>query len=493
MSRQHLIIVSRIWFYLGGRSCLLSVGSLLPISTLLITALFFSGLPQEALGQDPFGSSGVQVEEQETQVKKAEIPAANIKAQKESVNSLISLMNAADDNARVEAHYLLLHAVSPGIAKYLVEKTKGGNRVETQVALIEALREVGDEKTAKELLFELDYGALPARIAVVSALGKLGGDNMVAKLFDLLAGPLEQPLEIRKKAAIALSEIRTAKAKYSLQAAKSRITKDFKGQTENPLVQVVDWSVGRAEGKYDVPVTEENIPKGQTVNLRFKGMEYHFYRPPFDGRRWEKPFVLVCLHDKTYNIKQTYEDCRKLVGKERVAILVPVFDAIRFPDYQELNYRGLRADTVLLELVEFLADRADVVGREIYLWGFGEGGSFAHRFAYAHPERVARVLFATEDYTPIIEDVYYPKGLKPSPFSPSMEFDIAKIAKLDLAYYKNLKIKEKTVFTQLPPMVEQFRTSCKNAELNPRLVWLQDNSVNLDKFGKWVFPSFDVD
>lgn len=457
---------------------------------LLLTLLL--GIAPIVCAQSPSTSSGIDLRETETVVKKAAGPKADLREKIKLVDELLQLMNEADENTKVDAHYLLLHSVEEGLADYLVERLKKGNRVNTQIALIQALAIIGNVNHAKQLLFELQHGEVDSRKEVITTLGKIGGDALVTTIFDQLVPPppLEAPYELRVRAALALGEIGTKKAAYSLKAAASRVSQD--DINNKALYKIIEWALAKAEGEFDTPITDDKIPNGQYHKLRFKGMQYHYYRPPFDNRKWEKPWLLICIHDKSYDPSASFEFCKSLAKKERLAVLAPVFDPIRFRDYETLNYRGWRSDTILLELVDFLADKTSVAGRQLFMWGVGEGGSFVQRFAYLHPDRVARAAFTTSEYTMLQEDKYFPVGLKPSPFSPAMAFDPSKIANIDLAYFwsREQGIKEGRIASSTPPFVEQFRNYARDLEVLPRLVFFR-RQYRDEVIHQWMFDTLN--
>ena len=438
------------------------------------------------------GASGVQVSDYQKTVTSSQAVNSDNSKQIEIIDNLLTLLNDGDANAKIEAHYLLLHAVEQhNLAGYLLDRLKKGNRVNAQVALVEALAQIGDSQTVRGLLFELQHGEESSKEAVIRAMGKIGGDAVVPELFDLVVGSAKRTTKMEEEAALALGDVGTKKATVALEAVKARLIDKRSGDPGSGLRKIVDWSIEKAQGGFDTPTTDDQVPKGRTANLRYKGMEYHFYRPPFDARKSEKPWMLICVHDKTYNIKSTYESCRELSDKYRVAILVPVFDPIRFRDYDELNCRGLRADTVLIELIDFLGEKASVIAREAYFWGGKEGGSFVQRFAYLHPERVARAAFFTDVFTGLDEEQYFPNGLKPSPFCPGMKFDSSKIAKVNMGYFWFAANSPLAHLTAYPKFVEQFRARSHELETLSNLYYYKEDIYAVHKVSRWLFDSLD--
>src|SRR5262249_23725084 len=57
--------------------------------------------------------------------------------------------------------------------------------------------------------------------------------------------------------------------------------------------------------------------------------------------------------------------------------------------FKFLAYQGIRFDDELLYMVDEVAEGWGVQRDRFYLHGFSGGGQFAHRFCYAHPDRLA--------------------------------------------------------------------------------------------------------
>ena len=114
-----------------------------------------------------------------------------------------------------------------------------------------------------------------------------------------------------------------------------------------------------------------------------------------------------------------------------MAALVPVVDNMRFPDYGTFNIRGQRFDKRLLELIEHVGQYAGLTVREFYLFGYGEGGDFAHRFAMTNPRRIAKLAFEANTYTSPDPELIFPRGISRSPLSPDLAIDMYQYLKTD--------------------------------------------------------------
>jgi pimeloyl-ACP methyl ester carboxylesterase len=92
------------------------------------------------------------------------------------------------------------------------------------------------------------------------------------------------------------------------------------------------------------------------------------------------------------------------------AVVAPLFDAERWPDYQRLG-GSRRADLALLALLQQLRAGGAAQGDRFELFGFSGGAQFAHRFAMLHPRRVARLSVAAAGWYTFPDAAAYPYGL----------------------------------------------------------------------------------
>lgn len=60
-------------------------------------------------------------------------------------------------------------------------------------------------------------------------------------------------------------------------------------------------------------------------------------------------------------------------------------------NYKRVEYRGIRYDLILLDMVNEVADIYRIDAARFLMHGFSGGGQFAHRFFYLHPERLLGV------------------------------------------------------------------------------------------------------
>lgn len=136
--------------------------------------------------------------------------------------------------------------------------------------------------------------------------------------------------------------------------------------------------------------------------------------------------LLVAVHGISRNAPQQAKLLAPHAERYATVLLAPHFDEERFGAYQRLGREqpGARADVVLDEMFQEIAWLAGAETAQIYLFGFSGGAQFAHRYAMAHPERVAHaVLVSAGWYTFPDPAVRFPYGLRPSRKHALITFD----------------------------------------------------------------------
>jgi predicted peptidase len=129
------------------------------------------------------------------------------------------------------------------------------------------------------------------------------------------------------------------------------------------------------------------------VDQRFSYLLYVPKRREGDPAR----YPLVVMQHGTGRTATRYRDAMiEFAEQERVVILAPYFPAgIIDPDdlhnFKFLEYQGIRFDLILLGMVDEVAQKIPIEAEKFLLHGFSGGGQFAHRFLYAHPERLLAV------------------------------------------------------------------------------------------------------
>ncbi len=116
-----------------------------------------------------------------------------------------------------------------------------------------------------------------------------------------------------------------------------------------------------------------------------------------------------------------------------VCVVAPLFDKAQYGQYQQLEdaRTGVRSDLALLDILDAARRLTDADHHKILLFGFSGGAQFAHRFAMAHPTRVASaVLVGAGWYTfPNREDPY-PFGLDTRRAGFSIQLENASLARV---------------------------------------------------------------
>lgn len=106
--------------------------------------------------------------------------------------------------------------------------------------------------------------------------------------------------------------------------------------------------------------------------------------------------LVVTVHGTERNATGYRDGFAALADAHQCIVLAPLFPAaIGDPDdvdnYKLIDYRGIRFDRLLLEMIAEAALRWPIAADTFYLHGFSGGGQFALRFLYLHPDRLAAV------------------------------------------------------------------------------------------------------
>ncbi|MBF8184266.1 alpha/beta hydrolase [Nonomuraea sp. K274] len=118
---------------------------------------------------------------------------------------------------------------------------------------------------------------------------------------------------------------------------------------------------------------------------------------PKDHTAEAAPLPLVVIQHGTGRSAELYRDRWKdFAIKHRCVILTPLFPAglvepRELHSFKFLEYEGIRFDEELLYIVDEAGEQFNTETATFYLHGFSGGGQFAHRFFYAHPDRLAGV------------------------------------------------------------------------------------------------------
>lgn len=156
----------------------------------------------------------------------------------------------------------------------------------------------------------------------------------------------------------------------------------------------------------------DTLEPGRLLPVRLRGdagLCYFAYRPRSAGAR--QP-LLVFVHGYSRRAEDHARALLPLCERLGCALLAPYFTREDQPRYQRLGrgQDGQRADRVLNDCIE---DLAGPEAPPIWLSGFSGGAQFAHRYAMAHPGRVARLIAIAAGWYTLPDPVQrYPYGLR---------------------------------------------------------------------------------
>lgn len=172
--------------------------------------------------------------------------------------------------------------------------------------------------------------------------------------------------------------------------------------------------------------TSSPLPTTQVLRRTLRAdtsQEYLLYVPGSGG---DSAPVFVAVHGISRNFEEHANLLAPYAERYGAVLVAPVFTRAGHDDYQRLGRvgRGPRADLALEAILEEVRTLTGAQVEKFYLFGFSGGAQFAHRYALAHPERVARAVVAASGwYTFPDRVVPYPYGLGASAELPAVRFD----------------------------------------------------------------------
>ncbi|HFD92721.1 MAG TPA: hypothetical protein ENJ22_05475 [Gammaproteobacteria bacterium] len=138
--------------------------------------------------------------------------------------------------------------------------------------------------------------------------------------------------------------------------------------------------------------------------------------------------MVVAVHGISRNGREQIEQFQDLAERYQAILLAPLFTKPHFKDYQRLGRvgRGERADLALAQMIHEATQITDTRLQPVYLFGYSGGGQFAHRFAMAWPQHVARLAIGAAGwYTWPDLSRKYPYGVRETDALPGVVFDPA--------------------------------------------------------------------
>lgn len=125
-------------------------------------------------------------------------------------------------------------------------------------------------------------------------------------------------------------------------------------------------------------------------------LSYALYVPK-DHTAQADPLPLVVVQHGTGRSAELYRNnWKQFAIDHNCVILTPLFPAGlvepgELHSFKFLEYKGTRFDEELLHIVDEVGERFNTETERFLMHGFSGGGQFAHRFYYAHPDRLAGV------------------------------------------------------------------------------------------------------
>jgi pimeloyl-ACP methyl ester carboxylesterase len=168
------------------------------------------------------------------------------------------------------------------------------------------------------------------------------------------------------------------------------------------------------------------MPRQQVLHLisRFDPAQHYMLYLPGSGG--DNAPVFVTVHGLSRNAEEHANLFASYCEGLGVMLVAPLFGEEQSRDYQRLGRlgRGMRADVALDSILEEVILLTGAATAPIHLFGFSGGAQFAHRYAMAHPRRVARVVIASAGwYTFPDGRKRYPYGIRASRDLPDVRFD----------------------------------------------------------------------
>lgn len=173
----------------------------------------------------------------------------------------------------------------------------------------------------------------------------------------------------------------------------------------------------------------EDLPYAGAISKRVLGdashQQYFLYVPQRGGAHAP---VFVTVHGISRNAREHAERFASFAERYGVVLIAPYFSQDRFPDYQRLGRtgKGERADWALDSIVDEVGHLTGAQTDKLFLFGYSGGAQFVHRYALAHPKRVAKIVLGAPGwYTFPDPTVKYPKGIAQTKRLPNVTFDPA--------------------------------------------------------------------
>jgi len=186
----------------------------------------------------------------------------------------------------------------------------------------------------------------------------------------------------------------------------------------------------------------------------YLGQTYYLYIPR--SMRKSAP-LMVSIHGVSRNARQHARMLSSMAEQYGVVLLAPLFSKQQFPDYQRLGRlgHGPRADLALDRIIGEVLFLTGADRGRLYLSGYSGGGQFAHRYAMAHPERVAAVVIGASGwYTFPDNKQRYPRGIASTKSLPSLRFDRTRFLRIPMTVIVGDKDNERDLELNKSPRID---------------------------------------
>jgi len=168
------------------------------------------------------------------------------------------------------------------------------------------------------------------------------------------------------------------------------------------------------------------IPRQQVVRRTLRADTTEQYLLYIPGRGGADAPLFVTAHGVSRNVEEHATLFAPFAERQGVVLVAPFFDELRHGDYQRLGRqgRGPRSDQVLDSILAEVRRLTGAQAGRFRMFGFSGGAQFAHRYAMAHPERIAHAVIGSAGwYTFPDSATPYPYGTGPSSEREGLRFD----------------------------------------------------------------------
>lgn len=185
-------------------------------------------------------------------------------------------------------------------------------------------------------------------------------------------------------------------------------------------------------------VGSPTLPRKQVLRRALRGdatQEYLLYVP---GKGGLGARVFVDVHGISRNVEEHAALFTPYAEKYGVVLVAPSFTKKGHDGYQWLGPEdgGRRADLDLEAILREVHELTGATTARFYLFGFSGGAQFAHRYALAHPDRVAgAAIGAAGWYTFPDSGTAYPYGLAAGSELSGVRFDPQRFLRVPMTVF----------------------------------------------------------